>query len=141
MLQAVLDKIFAPVYAADTPTPDPASVIRVTEGPVSQGGLGFKIPSMSTFLTFAIRGFFVLAGLLALMFLLLGALGWITSGGNKESVDKARDKITAAILGVIIIVAVLAIMATLELVVFKSKLCFGITCDLILPNLLQKTGP
>ena len=136
MLQAVLDKIFAPVYAADTPTPDPASVIRVTEGPVSQGGLGFAIPTMGTFLTFAIRGFFVLAGLLALMFLLLGALSWITSGGNKESVDKARDKITAAILGIIIIVAVLSIIVVLEQVVFKTAICFGISCPVTLPALL-----
>ena len=131
-----VNSLFVKGVLAATPTLVPSDQIMINEE-----NLGFKIPSMSTFLTFAIRGFFVLAGLLALMFLLLGALGWITSGGNKESVDKARDKITAAILGVIIIVAVLAIMATLELVVFKSKLCFGITCDLILPNLLQKTGP
>ena len=131
-----VNSLFVKGVLAATPTLVPSDQIMINEE-----NLGFKIPSMSTFLTFAIRGFFVLAGLLALMFLLLGALSWITSGGNKESVDKARDKITAAILGVIIIVAVLAIMATLELVVFKSKLCFGITCDLILPNLLQKTGP
>ncbi|OGK20989.1 hypothetical protein A2866_02630 [Candidatus Roizmanbacteria bacterium RIFCSPHIGHO2_01_FULL_39_8] len=115
---------------------DPSTVVRVNTGPVTAGGLGFVIPTMSTFLTFAVRGFFVLAGLLALMFLLLGAMAWVTSGGNKESVDKARDKITAAILGIIIIVAVLSIIVVFEQIIFKKAVCFGISCPLTLPNLL-----
>ena len=70
------------------------------------------------------------------MFLLLGAMAWVTSGGNKESVDKARDKITAAILGIIIIVAVLSIIVVFEQIIFKKAVCFGISCPLTLPNLL-----
>jgi hypothetical protein len=136
LFQFVNSLLVKTVLAAPSSTPVPTDQIQI-----SASELGFTIPSFSVFLTFAIRGFFVLAGLLALMFLLLGAMAWVTSGGNKESVDKARDKITAAILGVVIIVAVLAIMVTLEQVVFKGKLCFGISCDLVLPNLLQKSGP
>ena len=58
----------------------------------AQVALGFKIPVFNEVLTFVIRFFFIIAGLVALLYLLLGALAWITSGGNKESVDKAREK-------------------------------------------------
>lgn len=99
--------------------------------------LNFQIPTFGDILTFIIRLFFVLAGLAALLYLLLGAFTWITSGGNKESVEKSRDKIQAAIVGIILVVIVVAILATLEQVVFSGKLCFGLTCPVSIPALLQ----
>ncbi len=108
--------------------------VKVQEG---AGGLGFAIPDLSLLLTFLIRVFFAIAGLAALLYLLLGALAWITSGGSKEGVDKARDKIEAAIIGLIVIVAVLSLMWTMEQVVFNKSLCFGISCNLTLPVLLK----
>jgi hypothetical protein len=113
------------VYAEDP-------VIRVREG-----DLGFKIPSMSVFLSFLIKFFFVLAGLLALFYMLWGAISWVTSGGDPDAVGKARDKIVAAAVGVILIVATLSLIAALEQIVFQQRVCFGITCDLRLPTLLE----
>jgi hypothetical protein len=104
---------------------------------VSEQALGFKIPSLGDILTFTIRFFFVIAGLMALLYLLLGALAWVTSGGNKEGVEKAREKIQAAIIGVILIVVVLALIWTLEQVVFQAKICFGISCPMTIPKLLE----
>jgi hypothetical protein len=98
--------------------------------------LGFRIPSLGDLLTFAIRGFFVIAGLAALFFMLLGAFGWVTSGGDKEAVGKARNKIQAAVVGMIIIVAVLAIIWTLENVVFNRRICVGISCPVTVPGLI-----
>ena len=117
--------IFAPVFAQN-PT------IQVNERDI-----GFKIPDLGQILTFLIRFFFIVAGLAALIFLLLGALAWVTSGGNKENVDKARDKITNAIVGLILIVAVLAVIVTLEQVVFGGNLCLGLSCPITIPALLQ----
>ena len=104
---------------------------------ISESALGFGIPTFSQVLTFAIKGFFVIAGITALFFLLLGALAWVTSSGSKEAVDKARDKIQAAVVGVILIVVVLSLIVTLEQVIFKSKVCFGISCPVTIPALLQ----
>lgn len=131
-----------------TPTPHPNSNLNGSFSPTcdpndpaciraSEAAIGFKIPSLSTFLSFAIRGAFIIAGLLALIFLITGAIAWITSGGNKENVDKARDKITAAVLGVIILAGVLAVIVTLEQVVFRQTVCFGISCNLTIPSLLK----
>lgn len=104
---------------------------------IAESDLGFKIPGLADLLTFIIRIFFVIAGLVALLYLLLGAFSWITSSGEEEAVAKARQKITAAVIGVILIVAVLAIIVTLEQVVFKTKICFGISCPATIPSLVR----
>src|SRR3990167_10810530 len=108
---------------------------------VNENAIGFKIPTLGDILTFLIRIFFIIAGLAALLFLLTGALSWVTSGGNKENVDKARDKITNAVVGLILIVAVLAIIVTLEQVVFGNNLCLGLSCPITIPSLLKPAGP
>lgn len=108
---------------------------------VNEKDIGFKIPSLGDILTFLIRAFFIVAGLAALLFLLTGALAWVTSGGNKENVDKARDKITNAIIGLVLIVAVLAVIVTLEQIVFANNLCLGLSCPITIPPLLKPPGP
>lgn len=46
---------------------------------------------------------FVVAALLALVFLIIGGVKWLTSQGEKEGVNKARETIVAAIVGLVII--------------------------------------
>lgn len=110
--------------------------IQVEQGEGSAGALGFNIPNFGEVLTFIIRFFFVAAGLATLIFLLLGAFSWITSGGNKENVEKAREKIQAAVIGIVLVVVVLALVALFEQVVFQKKICFGLTCPITFPSLL-----
>lgn len=123
-----LNSLVVKTVNAQTSTP--------TGGMVS---VGFKPPSLADIITFFIRAFFVIAGLAALLYLLLGALNWVTSGGDKENVKKAQEKIQSAVIGLIIIVAVLAIMVTLETIVFKGALCVGLTCPITIPQLVQPT--
>ncbi len=115
------------VYAAPVDTPNPSLQVN----------LPFFIPNLGEILTFAIRTFFAVAALVALVYLILGAFAWITSGGDKEAVKKAQDKITNALLGLIIIVVVLAVAITLEQVVFNKTICFGLTCPVTIPTLLK----
>lgn len=103
--------------------------------------LGWSIPSLGGILTFIIRFFFVIAGLAALFYLLLGALAWVTSGGSKDNVEKAQQKIIAAVVGVVLIVVVLSIIWTLETVVFKKCICFGISCPVTIPSIIGTTTP
>jgi len=93
--------------------------------------------NLATVLSFFVKAFFTVAALTALLFLLWGAFAWITSSGEKEKVTKAQEKIQAAVIGIILIVAVLAIVVTLESIVFRQAICFGITCDIKLPELIQ----
>ena len=101
--------------------------------------LNFKPPSLADLIGFLIKAFFVIAGVAALLFLLLGALAWVTSGRDKENVKKAQEKIQAAVVGLLVIVAVLAIMVTLEQIIFKGALCIGLTCPITIPSLIQVT--
>jgi len=115
-------------------------VFAQSEIQVDQPTIGFRIPTFSDILSFAVRGFFIIAGLAALLFLLMGALNWITSGGDKEKTAAAQKQITAAVLGVILVAVVLAIVVTLEQVVFRKSICLGLSCSLTIPSLLKKCG-
>lgn len=52
----------------------------------------------------------IVAAVMAFLFLILGGLQWITSGGDKAGMEAARNKITAAIVGLIIVAAAWALM-------------------------------
>ncbi|MCX7880970.1 MAG: hypothetical protein N2482_00435 [Patescibacteria group bacterium] len=99
--------------------------------------IGFKIPSLADIIGYAIRLFFIIAGLAALIYLILGAFGWITSSGEKDAVKKAQDKIQAAVIGLIVLVLVLAIIVLIEQVIFNQTVCLGLTCKLQFGSLLK----
>ncbi|MEK7070734.1 MAG: hypothetical protein AAB966_02920 [Patescibacteria group bacterium] len=86
-------------------------------------------------LTVALRLFFIVAGLAALLYMLLGSFDWVTSSGEKEKITKAQQRIRNAVVGVLIMVTVLALIATLETIVFNGKFCFGLTCAIKIPRL------
>lgn len=60
------------------------------------GGFGMAI-------AFGIRLFIIIASLFLLIYLLWGAFDWITSGGEKERIQKAQNKITNAVIGLILV--------------------------------------
>lgn len=93
--------------------------------------------ALSNILSAGIKMFFIVAGLAALLYLLLGAFDWITSGGEKEKIMKAQSKIQNAIVGLILMFVVLAGLVTLERVAFKCKFCFGLSCPIQIPKLGQ----
>src|SRR3989344_1758241 len=107
---------------------------------VEVSSLGFQIPTLGDILTFAIRAFFAIAGLAALFYMLLGAFAWVTSGGDKDAITAAREKIQAAVVGMILLVAVLAVVWTLEQVIFKRRICLGLSCSVTLPGLIEVDG-
>ncbi len=57
-------------------------------------------------------GLFIFFGtIVAFIFLLIGGVQWITSGGDKAGVEAARNRIIHAIVGLIIIAATWAIVS------------------------------
>ncbi|MFH1827121.1 MAG: hypothetical protein ABH812_01650 [bacterium] len=80
--------------------------------------------------------FFVAAGIIALIFLLRGSLNWISSGGDKEKIEKARHTLTNAVIGLLIIFVILAGIYTLENVIFPNgQFCIGLTCPIDIPTI------
>lgn len=56
-----------------------------------------------------INGAILLAALAVLLYLILGGFQWLTSGGDKGKTEGARNKITSALIGLLIVVASWAI--------------------------------
>lgn len=96
---------------------------------------GIPVVPFGDLLTFFVRGIFIVAGLAALFYGLLGGIAWIMSGGAKEDVQAARDKIQAAIVGVFVLILVLSLIWTLENVIFQRNICFGLSCPVTIPQL------
>ncbi len=58
----------------------------------------------------AIVGFLLIfAFVLALIYLITGGIAWVLSGGDKANLEKARNKITQAIIGLIVVASAYAI--------------------------------
>lgn len=91
-----------------------------------------KAPTFQNILSFAIRGMFIIAGILALFYLLLGAISYITSGGDKDQTSAAQKKIVNAAIGLILVFVVLGIASLLETV---TGVGLGITKTIDLPTL------
>jgi len=60
-----------------------------------------------------IQTFVLFAAFAALIYLLWGASLWITSGGEQEKLEKARLQMTHAVLGIILLIAVLGIFTVI----------------------------
>ena len=58
-------------------------------------------------IAFGVNTFIIVASLFLLLYLLWGALDWITSSGEKEKITKAQNKITNAVIGMVLIFVVL----------------------------------
>lgn len=61
-----------------------------------------------------IRFILLIAFVLAFIFLLIGGLRWITAGGDEKSVAGARGMITAALIGLVIVLLAFAIIKLVE---------------------------
>jgi len=61
-----------------------------------------------------IRFSLVIAALTAFVFLIIGGIKWISSGGDKEQTAKAQGTITAALIGLVIVFAAWAIIRLVE---------------------------
>ncbi len=70
----------------------------------------FKVSDVGTAIKNVINASLVIAALVAFIYLILGGIQWITSGGDKSAMESARNKITQAIVGLIIVAAAYAVM-------------------------------
>lgn len=74
----------------------------------------FKIESVGKLIAAAVGTLLLVSALLAFVYLILGGIQWITSGGDKAGMEAARNKITHAIVGLIVVGAAWAIMMLVQ---------------------------
>lgn len=92
--------LLAPAVFAQTPDP-------VLDAGIRTGKVGNRIIAPDTpvgaLISFLVAFIIVLAFLAALLYIVIGAFQWITSGGDKQRVADARNHIIAAVIGLIVI--------------------------------------
>ena len=76
--------------------------------------------------------FVVLSIVIALLYLVYGGLKWITSRGEKDQVEAARNHIIAAIIGLIVVFLAIFILS-IVLTAFGLKIS-----ELAIPNIVPK---
>lgn len=76
----------------------------VTNVTITNKGQGLKVNTdVGTVIGNGISILFVVASLLVLFYLIMGGINWITSGGDKEKVGKARGMIINALIGLAVL--------------------------------------
>jgi hypothetical protein len=66
-----------------------------------------------------------LGGILVLLYLIWGAIDWITAGGEKGKIEEARKKITQAIIGLLMLSASIAIFNMVQHFLNVTLIDFG----------------
>lgn len=76
----------------------------------NQSGLSF----FQSFLPGAVGLAFVVGTLIFFFMIIIGAIQWISSGGDKQALEGARGKLTNAVIGIIILFASFALIKLIE---------------------------
>lgn len=67
------------------------------------------VQGLGKFISFGIQMFILMAGMFLILYLLWGAFDWISSSGDKEKLTKAQNKITNALIGMVLVFVVLTV--------------------------------
>ncbi len=86
---------------------------KISPPPGMSIGSGDPIRAFADFIGFGIRIFILIAAAALLIYMLWGAFDWITSSGEKEKVQKAQQKITNAVIGMILVFVALTVFGVL----------------------------
>lgn len=73
-----------------------------------------RIGNLGSLISAIVGTLLIISALLAFFYLILGGIQWITSGGDKAGMEAARNKITHAIVGLIIVGAAWAVMILVQ---------------------------
>jgi len=104
-----------------------ANIINLNPPPGFNTLTGLTLGGVISFLVAAVL---ILAGVIFFFMLVIGGIQWIMSGGDKAKTEEARNRITAALIGLIIVFAAWLIIILVQNVFGVSLLNFTI------PNIL-----
>lgn len=101
--------------------------VPATAASGNSGEIGATI--LARYIAVVIQTSYILAGLGVLLYFFMGAIGWITAGGDKSKIEAARNRIMQAAIGMVVLISVLAVAE------FLSPL-FGL--DLLQPTFINQ---
>lgn len=104
----------------------PAEIKKIDLTDIQGKWKGLSDITVQKVLVFAINGILIASGVLAFFFLLVGGMQWILAGGDKEGTEKARKRITAALIGLAVVFSAYALALLVEAIFGVSILSFNI---------------
>jgi len=97
---------------------NPDTITNPVLGPKLQGFIGHFGDSPAAFFQLFLPKLLTLGLIIGtvifLFIIIIGAIQWISSGGDKNALEEAKHKITNAVVGIIILFAVFAILKVIE---------------------------
>lgn len=85
-------------------------VIGKVNPPDAVSNIGFGQEGLSNFFNRAIELIYSLAGVIFVFMVVISALQWMMSGGDKEAVTNARNRLTFAIIGIALLALTFVIL-------------------------------
>jgi len=102
-----------------SPAPAAATGLQISQMKPSGGGVSVS-DDISQVIKNAITLVIIFGALLALYFLIMGAIGWITSDGDKGKVETARNRMLYAVVGLLVLASVWAIFQLVLTIAFGT---------------------
>jgi len=97
--------------------------------------------NFSSLLTSLMGFIMAIAALAVLLYLLMGAVEWITSGGDKNKLESARNKMMHAALGIIVLSATTAIFMVIQQFVGIQVINFSGQSNVNPPSVYECLAP
>ncbi|MFA5135792.1 MAG: hypothetical protein WC489_00180 [Patescibacteria group bacterium] len=107
----------------------------VNKPPGSEFVTDNPVQGVGNLITFLISITLFVGGLAALIYLVWGAFEWITSSGEKEKIQKAQQKMTNAVVGLIMIVFAFTIFIFIMGTVLGGKFGIGPNFEITIPRI------
>ena len=92
----------------------PAIVLAQGNNIIPSESIG-KVNNILVVIQAIIRFILIVAFIAAFIMLLIGGIRWITAGGDEKGVASARNMITAALIGLVVVLVAYAIIRLVEL--------------------------
>ena len=102
---------------------------------ITPPGCGGTIPTVQNIITFVLNILLFASFIIALVFLIIGGIKWIMSGGDKEGASKAKETVTSALIGLAVVLG-----AWILINIVISTLTGGSLSTILVPSLTPPTG-
>lgn len=118
--EAPTPTLFDPTPTAQ-PSPSPTEALATDSAGSTDGVVlsvmappQLRINNIGLIISSGFSLLFIIAGLIAFAYILMGGIQWITSGGDKHGLEAARNKIIHAIVGLVVVASSWAIVLLLQ---------------------------
>lgn len=106
-----MNKLLGALSPGDTGSSNESRIVNPALGRLNyETGSSFFQKLIPRLITLAL----IIGALIFFFNLIVGAIQWISSGGDKQSIESARSKISNALIGIVILFAVFAVAKLIE---------------------------